>query len=165
MAIDIINGPRRYKTCPKLRISDTAGLEISLVASLDIIIFNKRKPKTTISLRRCAGWSAPLLFANTRREVFSRPGQNNKKVEPWCAKSKKVSKGAKIRNRYNKAPHLTQDTNGKVTNSQLDTTNESQEVSPFPAGDHKAHINLRSQKHSNTRHKRSTKEVPPWSCK
>ena len=30
----------------------------------------------------------------------------------------KVSKGAKIRNRYNKVPHLTQDTNGKVTNSQ-----------------------------------------------
>ena len=46
----------------------------------------------------------------------------------------KVSKGAKIRNRYNQVPHLTQDTNEKVTNSQLDTTNESQEVSPFPAG-------------------------------
>ena len=55
----------------------------------------------------------------------------------------KVSKGAKIRNRYNQVPHLTQDTNGKVKNSQLDTTNESQEVSPFPAGDHKAHINRR----------------------
>ena len=55
----------------------------------------------------------------------------------------KVSKGAKIRNRYNQVPHLTQ-----VTNSQLDTTNESQEVSPFPAGDHKAHINRRAQRHS-----------------
>ena len=31
--------------------------------------------------------------------------------------NKKVSKGAKIRNRYNQVPHLTQDTNGKVTNS------------------------------------------------
>ena len=31
---------------------------------------------------------------------------------------KKVSNGAKIRNRYNQVPHLTQDTNGKVTNSQ-----------------------------------------------
>ena len=50
----------------------------------------------------------------------------------------KVSKGAKIRNRYNQVPHLTQDNNRKVTNSQLDTTNESQEVSPFPAGDLKA---------------------------
>ena len=60
----------------------------------------------------------------------------------------KVSKGAKIRNRYNQVLHLTQDTNGKLTNSQLDTTNESQEVSHFPAGDHMAHINRRAQRHS-----------------
>ena len=47
-----------------------------------------------------------------------------------------------------------------------DTTNESQEVSPFPAGDHKAHINRHAQRHSKhkteQKHKRSTKEVPPW---
>ena len=30
----------------------------------------------------------------------------------------KVSMGAKIKNQYNQVPHLTQDTNGKVTNSQ-----------------------------------------------
>ena len=60
----------------------------------------------------------------------------------------KVSKGAKIRNRYNQVPHLTQDTNGKVTNSQSDSTNDSQEASLFPAGDHKAHIYRRSQRHS-----------------
>ena len=44
-------------------------------------------------------------------------------------------------------------------------TNESQEVSPFPAGDHKAHINRcvqRHSKHKTEKHKRSTKEVPPW---
>ena len=41
-----------------------------------------------------------------------------------------VSKGAKFRNRYNQVPHLIQDTNWKVTNSQLDTTTESQEVTP-----------------------------------
>ena len=78
----------------------------------------------------------------------------------------KVSKGAKIRNRYNQVPHLTQDTYGKVINLQLDTINESQEVSPFPAGDHKAHINRCVQRHSKhkteQKHKRSTKEVPPW---
>ena len=75
----------------------------------------------------------------------------------------KVSKSAKIRNRYNQVPHLTQDTNGKVTNSQLDTTNESEEISPFPAGDHIAHINRRAQRQSKhkteQKHKRSTKEV------
>ena len=60
----------------------------------------------------------------------------------------KVSKDAKIRNRYNQVPHLTQDTNGKVTNSQLDITNECKEVSPFPAGDHKAHVNRHVQRHS-----------------
>ena len=37
----------------------------------------------------------------------------------------KVRKGAKIRNRYNQVSHLTQDTKGKVTISQLDTTKES----------------------------------------
>ena len=62
-------------------------------------------------------------------------GDNFPDISMMCIK---VSKGAKIRNQYNQVPHLTQDTNGKVTNSQLDTTNESQEVSPFPAGDHKA---------------------------
>ena len=51
----------------------------------------------------------------------------------------------------------------KVTNSQLDTTNESQEVSLFPAGDRKAHINRRAQRHSKHKteknHKISTKET------
>ena len=77
----------------------------------------------------------------------------------------KVSKGAKIRNRYNQAPHLTQNTNRKGTNSHLDMTNTSQKVSPFPARDHKAQINGRAQrhnKHKTEKHKRSTKEVPPW---
>ena len=69
----------------------------------------------------------------------------------------KVSKGAKIRNRYNQVPHLTQDTNGKAINPQLDTTNESQEVSPFPAGDPKAHVNRRAQRHS--KHKTEKKHI------
>ena len=57
----------------------------------------------------------------------------------------KVSKGSKIRNQYNQIPRLTRDTIGKVTNSQLDTTNETEEVNPFPAGDHKAQKNRRVQ--------------------
>ena len=77
----------------------------------------------------------------------------------------KISKCAQIGNQYNKVPHLTQDTNGIVTNSQLYNTNESQEGRPFPAGDHKALINRRAQrhnKHKTEKHKISTKEVPPW---
>ena len=69
-----------------------------------------------------------------------------------------VSKGAEIRNRYNQVPHLTQDTNAKVTNSQLDTKNESQEVSPFPAGDFKAHINRRAQIHSKHKTEKNIKD-------
>ena len=66
----------------------------------------------------------------------------------WRLQTIKVSKGDKIRNRYNQVPHLTQDTNGKVKNSHLDTPSKSQEVSPFPAGDHKAQINRRAQRHN-----------------
>ena len=53
---------------------------------------------------------------------------------PMC-RPNRVRKGAKIRNRYNQELHLTQDTNGKVTSHSM-----GQEVSPFPAGDHSAHI-------------------------
>ena len=65
--------------------------------------------------------------------------------------------------RYNQVPHLTQDTNGKVTNSQFDTSNESQEVSPFPAGDHKARINRRAQRHS--KHKTEQIKNPQKKCR
>ena len=56
----------------------------------------------------------------------------------------KVRKGANIRNRYNQAPHLTQNTNEKVATSQFDITNKSKEVSPFPADDQKASISRRA---------------------
>ena len=77
--------------------------------------------------------SLPGSASRTHVECLGKP-RNSRNIL-------KVSKGAKIRNQYNQVPHLTQDTNGKVTNSQLDTTNESQEVNPFLAGDHKAQIN------------------------
>ena len=41
---------------------------------------------------------------------------------------------------------------GKVTKSQLDIINKSEEVSPFPAGDHKAAMNRRESM-TNTRQK------------
>ena len=107
-------------------------------------------------------------IGNKQLSVFgSREGQNSPLMHVPLSSYFliKVSKAAKIRKRYNQVPHLTQDTNGKVTNSQLDTTNENQEVSPFQAGDHKAHINRCAQRHSKhkteQKHKRSAKEVPP----
>ena len=93
----------------------------------------KRLAKALIRLHVCAGWSEPLLVAHmTLLEVRKR---------------------AKILNRYNQATHLTQDTNGKVTTSQLDIANESQEVNTFPAGDHQASTNRRARKHNKTRQK------------
>ena len=79
------------------------------------------------------------------KPVYNKIKLQEHKTTLYCSlESIKVRKRAKIRNRYNQAPHLTQDTNGKVTTSQLDITNESQEVSPFPAGDHKASTNRRA---------------------
>ena len=74
----------------------------------------------------------------------------------------KVSKGAKIKNRYNQIPHLTQDTDGKVPNSQLDTTNESQEVSPFQAGDHiytDAHKGIANKYRNNSKSKKGSVQL------
>ena len=64
----------------------------------------------------------------------------------------KVRKAANIRNRYNQVPHLTKDTRWEVIKTQLNITNKSQEVSPFPAGDHKAAMN-KCESMTNTRHK------------
>ena len=75
-------GPRREKTClrgsNKARLKPVSsatetGLNIEnlLVASLDLIISNKRITKALIRLRGCAGWSAPLLLANPE-DRFSR---------------------------------------------------------------------------------------------
>ena len=46
-----------------------------------MILSNKRLTKALIRLRGCAGWFAPVLFANPRRQVFSRRGpyMNNNK--------------------------------------------------------------------------------------
>ena len=40
----------------------------------------------------------------------------------------------------------------------VDTTNESQEVSPFPAGDHKTHINRCAQRHSKNKTEKNIKD-------
>ena len=43
-----------------------------------------------------------------------------------------------IRNRYNQVQYLAQDTIRESEKTQLNITNKRREVSPFPAGDHKA---------------------------
>ena len=73
-------------TKPVFRVSDkvrfkpacsaTEKIEISFIASLEMILSKKRITKALIRLRGCVGWSAHVLFANPRRQVFSRRGQN-----------------------------------------------------------------------------------------
>ena len=53
-------------------------------------------------------------FFSPKYPLPQRSDSNN--IGDWLIQSK---------NRYNQVPHLTQDTNGKVTNSHLDITNES----------------------------------------
>ena len=49
-------------------------IEISPAASLHMILSKKQNKKALIRLRGCAGWSAPVLFTNPRRQDFSRRG-------------------------------------------------------------------------------------------
>ena len=39
-----------------------------------MVLYNTQITKALIRLRGCAGWSAPVLFANPQRQVFSRRG-------------------------------------------------------------------------------------------
>ena len=86
----------------------------------------------------------------------------------WQILVKVKKKKAMIRKRYNQVPHLTRDTIWESDqNTRNHHTQESQEVSPFPAGDHKAAWNRQdSITKKNTNHqkqKRSIKEAPPKS--
>ena len=50
------------------------NLEISSVARLHMILSKKKITKVLIRLRGCAGWSVPVLFASSSRQVFSHRG-------------------------------------------------------------------------------------------
>ena len=78
-------------------------------------------------------------------------------LKPWTINDIKVRKTAKIRERYNQVPHLTQDTSWESNKNTINITNKSQEVSPFPAGDHKAAMkrreSMRNKRHKNTKYR------------
>ena len=69
----------------------------------------------------------------------------------------KVSKVAKIRNRYNQVPHLTKDTNGKVINSQK-TPQTRAKRSALSQQVTTKHINRRAQNIANTRQNKNIKD-------
>ena len=55
----------------------------------------------------------------------------------------KVRKTARIRNRYNQEPHLSQDTKRESNKITINNTKKSQEVNPYPSGDHNGAMNRR----------------------
>ena len=91
-----------------------------IILTVQVIFVKPNLTKKQIILkwtqkRKLTNWMITLL------EIKLNFGQ---RVHPFMNKKNlvqvpmEVSKGAKIKNRYNQVPHLTQDTNGKVTNSQ-----------------------------------------------
>ena len=77
----------------------------------------------------------------------------------YCLTHIQVRKKANIRNQYNQAPHLTHDTTWESNKNTIKHhTQESQEVSPFPAGDRKATTNrqkIRQTQNTNNRNDRT----------
>ena len=73
----VFGGSENVRFKPACSAAETSlKIEISLAVGLEMILFNKGITKALIRLRGCAGWSAPLLFANPPRQVFSRRGPN-----------------------------------------------------------------------------------------
>ena len=60
-------------------------IEILPVARLNMLLYKKRITKALIRLRGCAGWSAPMLFANPGSWVFSRQGPYVQYTKPLFA--------------------------------------------------------------------------------
>ena len=65
--------PDMARIKPAFSTTETSQkIEILLVPSLDMILYNKGITKALIRLRVSAGWPVPLLFANHRSSFFSR---------------------------------------------------------------------------------------------
>ena len=62
--------PDKVNFKPACSATETSyKIKILLVASLNMILSNKRITKALIRLRGCAGWSAPLLFPYPQRQI------------------------------------------------------------------------------------------------
>ena len=64
--------------------SASMKLEILVTETRDITLSRQRTTKALIRLRRCAGWSVPLLFAYDIRHVFSWPSSIESTVYNQC---------------------------------------------------------------------------------
>ena len=85
MTIPVFRVSDEVKQKPACSATETnKNNEISLVASFEMILSDKRLTEALIRLCGCTSWTAPLLFRNQRRKVFSRRDPYNsvlKKLE------------------------------------------------------------------------------------
>ena len=73
-----------------------------------MLLSEKRITKALIRLCRCLGWSGPLLFANLRRQVFSRRDPDCHDLKDFwkrCFLKTSVSNGI-IYTKYTQNPHI-----------------------------------------------------------
>ena len=79
--------------------------------------FMRRRPKRIRLAKISTVYSCQKLYGDYFRLTHSCGNSKIIMSGKHTQDTIQVSKGAKIRNRYNQVPHMTQDTNGKVTNS------------------------------------------------
>ena len=96
---------------------------------------------------------------------------SNEIKEPYLTNASsstyKVKKTAKIRNRYNQVPRLSQDTKWESNKTTINITNKSQEVSPslqVTTRQHNRHKSMTTQDINNTNDPQKI-EAPPWNVK
>ena len=70
-----------------------------------------------------------------------------------------ISKGAKIRNRYNQVPHLTQDTNGKWQTPQQTQQTRAKRPAPPPPPQQATTKHTQTDKHKDTANTRQNKNI------
>ena len=72
MGLNILGVSDKGKLDPVFPATETSQkIEISPMASLDMMLSKKQITKALFSLHGCAGWSAPLLFTNTKNSFAS----------------------------------------------------------------------------------------------
>ena len=122
---------------------------INIIVNYLLMVYNtnvtNNNRKQVSMIRKCHN-NRPKANAWHHEEGTEQNQQHNSK------NTIKVRKTARIRNQYNQVPHLSQDTKWESNKITINITNKSQEVSPFPSGDHKAAMN-RGESITNKGHK------------
>ena len=121
-----------------------------------------------VSVAEMTGLKFALSESSKTGFLMTRPNTKGTATLNACASEMQVlievRMKAKIRSRYNQVPHRTQDTTWQSDkNTRKHHIQKCQEVSPFPAGNHKAAMNRHdSMTDMKQITKRSQKEAPPW---